>query len=129
MLPVFRKAIVIVLTCIVPSIVGAQRASACPDSSTYFDFQVSSQATWLRDSTLTTVPYAENGSLRDLVQFVVDTAGVPVLRTLHVLLSRNPEVIADVRRTLEQWRYTPARLGRCPVRQLVQTRVGPGNGR
>jgi hypothetical protein len=53
------------------------------------------------------------------MEFVVDTLGQPELSTLRARLSTDREFDEAVRASLPQLRYTPARLGDRPVRQLV----------
>jgi hypothetical protein len=96
----------------------------CPDSTTFFEFQVGVAARWIADTTLAVHPLAATRSPRNLVQFVVDTAGVPVTRTFHALKVTDPDLVTEARRSLAQWRFTPAVLGGCNVRQLIQTPIG-----
>ncbi len=96
----------------------------CPDSTTFFEFQVGVRARWIADTALAVHPLPATGSPRNLVQFVVDTAGAPVTRTFHALKVSDPDLVAEARRSLAQWRFTPAVLDGCNVRQLIQTPIG-----
>jgi outer membrane biosynthesis protein TonB len=111
----------------VPAVASAQtRTSACSDSTTYFEFQVAKPAAWISDSAQSVHPTAANRLPADgnLIQFVVDTAGNPVTRTLRVLKLSDSSVVNEARRSLANWRFEPAQLNGCAVRQLVQTPVG-----
>jgi hypothetical protein len=96
----------------------------CPDSTTFFEFQVGVAARWIADTTLTVHPLAATPSPPNLVQFVVDTAGVPVIRAFHALKVTDPDLVTEARRSLAQWRFTPAVLDGCNVRRLIQTPIG-----
>ena len=55
-----------------------------------------------------------------LVQFIVDTAGVPNTKSVK-LLQRPDALVADsVVAAAAQWRYVPAKAHGCVVPQLVQ---------
>lgn len=105
---------------------GSLRAQGCSlPAQPYFEFQVEVPARYLSDSVVSPVPRAEHGvptrELAALVQFVVDTAGVPDLRSYKILTATDPLLAAAGREVLARWRFAPARLGRCAVPQLVQT--------
>jgi len=91
----------------------------------YFEFQVEVPAQWLPDSTVTPRPDPSRGvetrDLLALVQFVVDSAGVPVPRTYKILRARDRDLAEAGRRVVATWRFRPARIGSCSVAQLVQT--------
>lgn len=91
----------------------------------YFEFQVEVPAQWLPDSSVTPRPdptrRATAEELPALVQFVVDSAGVPVPRTYKVLKARDRELAEAGRRVVATWRFRPARIAHCSVAQLVQT--------
>ena len=55
-----------------------------------------------------------------LAQFVVDTLGIPNVRSFKVLRSTDPQFTASVREALADFRFHPAEVGGRPVRQLVQ---------
>jgi hypothetical protein len=103
----------------------ALRAQGCePPAYPYFEFQVTERAQFVPDSTVSPHPSAR--SVPDaraepaLVQFVVDSLGVPEQRTYKFVAGRDPELAADGRRVVMQWRFRPARVGNCRVPQLVQ---------
>ena len=104
-------------------------APLCAPAQPYFEFQVETPARFLADSvtlaTGTAYPShaAPRGSDSVTVQFVVGVDGRPEAGTLKVLRANQPELMAETTLNFERWRYTPARLGRCAVRQLVQTNV------
>jgi hypothetical protein len=58
-----------------------------------------------------------------LVQFVVDTSGVPDMRIFRVLQSSSPLFSAAVREALPGLPFAPARLEGRRVRQIVQQPV------
>ncbi len=109
------------------------RVDSCPPTPAtgrapaWFEFQVDRPARWSgSDSTL---PYPDTSLAgRDLffedlalVQFIVDTAGVPVSQSLRVLRRPDSLTVATVRASLSRWRYEPAIALTCKVPQLVQT--------
>ena len=55
-----------------------------------------------------------------IAQFVVDREGRMEPNTLRFLRARHVEFVDAVIRVLPGYRFKPARVGRCPVRQLVQ---------
>lgn len=105
-----------------------QPARVCPDSTIFFEFQVGSAdgqpARWISDSSLAVHPMPKIQSPPNLVQFVVDTAGVPVARSFHVLKVTDSAIVAEARASITRWRFTPAIRDGCHVRQLVQTPIG-----
>lgn len=93
----------------------------------WFEFQVDRRARFT--NTDSTIPRPDE-SLTErgpqaaefaLVQFMVDTAGVPVTRSFRVL--RRPTGLSDesVTTAMQGWRYEPAMARGCKVPQLVQT--------
>lgn len=113
---------------VLAAFVVCARSLACQctlPSQPFFEFQVEIPARFLSDSTVSPQPKGEPGvratQLPALVQFVVDTAGVPDPRSYRVLSARDPQLAADGLDALPRWRFSPARLGQCPVPQLVQT--------
>ena len=108
-----------------PSIVNAQTGTAtCADSALFFEFQVDAPATWIADTALAAHPTPPVRNPANLVAFTIDTAGVPILASLRVLKVSDAAVIAAVRASVAAWRFRPARVRGCPVRQRVQTPVG-----
>jgi hypothetical protein len=100
----------------------------CPDSTTFFEFQVvaagGKPTRWIEDTALAVYPVPATRNPANLVQFVVDTAGVPVARSFHPLKVTDTAVVAAARQSLAQWRFTPAVRDGCKVRQLIQTPIG-----
>jgi hypothetical protein len=108
------------------------QAPVCPPSPpsgapAFFDFQVETPARYIADDNKLPHPDATlnqrppfSGDFA-LVQFIVDTTGVPDVKSLKIL--RHPEgLVADsVRAAAVQWRFRPATLGGCRVPQLVQS--------
>jgi hypothetical protein len=106
-----------------PTLGHAQECRVSP--LPYFEFQVEVPAQWLPDSSVTPRPAPARGveaqELPALVQFVVDSAGVPHPRTYKILKARDPELAEAGRTVVGTWRFRPARIGSCAVAQLVQT--------
>ena len=107
---------------------GAQAATrACQDRVVYFEFQVSDAgqpAQWIVDTTFTVHPTPAILDPPNLIQFVIDTLGVPVAPTFKALRITDSALVAEARRTFSRWRYTPAIHSSCVVRQVIQTPVG-----
>lgn len=106
------------------------RAQSCtPVTRPYFLFQVDRRAVYIPDSTQSPHPAAPRLSRVDteaaLVQFVVDSLGVPQPASFKVLAARDPAMAEAARALLPRWRFRPARLGACRVPQLVQTPLDP----
>jgi hypothetical protein len=107
-------------------------AFSCPDSTTFFEFQVvgapghpaGHPARWIVDTALAVHPTLSVGNPPNLVQFVVDTSGVPVARTFHAVKVTDAALVEEARQSLLQWRFTPAIRDGCAVRQLIQTPIG-----
>lgn len=57
---------------------------------------------------------------RVVLEFVVDTLGEVELPTLGLVSSTNPVLTEAVRQVIAQARFTPAMLGKAPVRQVVR---------
>ncbi len=57
------------------------------------------------------------------MQFVIDTAGAPLLASFRLLKVPSQQVADSVTAVFPKWRFTPARQGNCRVAQLVQTAV------
>jgi hypothetical protein len=108
---------------------GAARASAAGATSNgctapdypLFEFQVARPARYIPDPDISPSPSGKSGPPA-LVQFVVDTAGVPDVKTLRVLKA-DDDLAKAIKALLPRWRYEPARQGACKVPQLVQTPV------
>ena len=87
----------------------------------YFEFQVEKPAFYLRDPSLSPHPV---DSASTLVQFVVDTTGRVEIPTFRVLRTPEMALIDEVKQVLARWKYLPAEINGCKVKQLVQTGVG-----
>lgn len=100
----------------------------CPDSTTFFEFQVvaadGDPAHWIVDTSLAVHPTSRSQNPLNLVQFVVDTAGTPVARTFHAIKITDTAIVNEARRSINEWRFTPAVRDGCKVRQLIQTPIG-----
>lgn len=98
-----------------------------PGAAVWFDFQVEQPATFIGSASTrpfpdpTLAPLRADTSHFALVQFIVDTTGVPRPTSLKYL--RRPPGLdtSAVRRAFATWRYTPARTQGCVVPQLVMT--------
>lgn len=87
---------------------------------TYFEFQVEKPARRIPVPGLPVRPPSEAGQARVAAQFVVDTAGVPDLKTFHVLRATSGPSALAVQEALKTIRYSPAEIGGVRVHQLVQ---------
>lgn len=101
----------------------------CVVDRPYFEFQVETPARFIDDSASRAAGWRPGPTMRGdtiSVQFVVDTVGRPEPGSYRVVRAQQ-EVLGDsVRQALPTWRYMPARLRGCRVRQLVQTSVTRG---
>lgn len=104
-----------------------QQRPCVPPPHPLFEFQVERPPAFLTEVGLGVRPVRdpvrayETGGDTVLVQFVVDTLGVPLPATFKVLKATRPEQAAQARAALPRWRFAPATLGGCKVPQLVQT--------
>jgi hypothetical protein len=116
----------LVMAALIP-VAGARAQSAsheCP-TTTFFSFQVDAQARFTGDSTLSVHPTPTTRNPANLVQFVVDSTGEVVLDTFKALKTSDHALVQRASESLNQWHYTPATLGGCHVRQVIQTPIGP----
>jgi TonB family protein len=102
---------------------GAPGRQLVVDNGTYFEFQVDKQAVAYPDNPAPRYPQmlrtaGVEGAV--LAQFVVDTAGHPMLDTFKVLKSTHDLFTQAVRDALPTLRFSPAEIGGRKVRQLVQ---------
>lgn len=105
-------------------------AQGCrPPAHPYFDFQVDRPAELVASSARSPRPVTpEPGRATEerlIIQFVVDTLGVPDTASIRVLRSADADLERAARRALANWRYRPAVIGNCKVPQLEQTAVRP----
>jgi len=117
------KALLIGAILCAPALARAQ-SHACADSTVHFEFQTSAPARWLPDSTAGVHPTSAVRSPSNVVQFIVDTLGTPQPSTFKVLKVSDSTVIREAQRSVARWRFSPAMLNGCRVRQLVQTTIG-----
>jgi hypothetical protein len=121
-----RHTVIIGLALCAPVAVKGQQCA--PLAHPAFEFQVDVPASAIPDSTHPH-PAADRFAARKddpdaiIVQFVVDTAGVPLSASLRVLKAPSPQIADSVKIAFPGWRFTPARQGNCRVAQLVQTTV------
>ncbi|MBK8060517.1 MAG: hypothetical protein IPK33_22295 [Gemmatimonadetes bacterium] len=105
----------------------AQECVAAPKP--YFEFEVAQRATFIADSTVSPRPSRRRAAAaaaeRALVQFVVDTSGVPDARSFKILVANDRDLAEAGRAALARWRFRPARVDGCAVPQLVQTPLEP----
>ncbi len=116
----------ILLLFYVPTL-GAQQCT--PPAHPYFDFQVDQPATFVPDSTVSPRPDARRiprkTDTRPIVQFTVDSLGVPDTASYRVLRLSDDDLAGRGRLVLSRWRFTSARVRGCRVPQLVQTALVP----
>ncbi len=96
-----------------------------------FEFQVERAASYIEDKSITPRPARDQmAAVRAhtdtlLVQFIVDTLGVPSTPSLKFLRGQNTVDRGLVAAVLARWRFTPALFDGCRVPQLVQKSVEP----
>ena len=120
-----RIAIIGLALCAPVAVKGQQCA---PLAHPAFEFQVDVPASAIPDSTHPHPATDRFAAKKDdldaiIVQFVVDTAGVPVPASFKVLKAPSSQIADSVKSAFPGWRFTPARQGNCRVTQLVQTTV------
>lgn len=101
-------------------------STACVVDRPYFEFQVEAPATFIDDSASRAAGWVPGRAMRGdtvSVQFVVDTVGRPEPGSFRVVRVQREALVDSARQALSTWRYAPARLRGCRVRQLVQTPV------
>lgn len=114
-----------VLLCAAVPVRGQQ---CIPPANPAFEFQVDMPASAIPDSTHPHPAANRFAARKDdpeaiIVQFVVDTSGVPIARSFQILKSPSPALSDSLRAVFSLWRFTPSRQGACKVPQLVQTAV------
>lgn len=105
-----------------------QAQQCAPLAHPAFEFQVDVPAQAIPDSTHPHPAADRFVARRDdadaiIVQFVVDTAGVPLPASFRVLKTPSAQMTDSVKAAFPGWRFTRARQGNCFVAQLVQTAV------
>jgi hypothetical protein len=94
-----------------------------------FEFEVDQPAAYIGDSTMVPRPAAQayvDARMHPevlVVQFVVDTLGVPDTLSFRTLRTPSRAALDSVRQTMPSWRFSPAIQQGCKVPQLVQTAV------
>jgi hypothetical protein len=119
------SALIISFATVVPRL-SAQQCAA--PAHPYFDFQVETRAVFVPDSAVHPQPTRASGpasSERALVQFVVDSLGVPDTLTYKVLAAQDRGLAEAGRKAMARWRFRPATIRGCRVPQLVQTPLAP----
>jgi hypothetical protein len=99
----------------------AVKAPVCGTQPQFFDFQVDQPAV-LMSRDISPTPDA-NAPVFNLVQFVVDTAGVPDPTTFRILRMADSALVRQAYESAPKWRYVPAIYARRKVCQVVQTPV------
>ena len=64
-----------------------------------------------------------NAPALNLVQFVVDTSGIPDPVTFRILRMADSALVRDAYKNAANWRYAPALYANRKVCQVVQTPV------
>jgi len=112
---------------------AAARSQACPPtpaiarSPAWFEYQVEQPAHFLPAGAALPVPDVSLNQRAPytadfaLVQFIVDTSGVPIAKSLKILIRPEGLVADSVAAALIHWRYQPAKAQGCRVPQLVQS--------
>jgi hypothetical protein len=123
---VVRGIVIIGLALCAPLVLRGQQCA--PLAHPAFEFQVDVPAKAIPDSTHPHPAADRFAAKKDdvdaiIVQFVVDTAGVPIQASFRVLKTPSSQITDSVRAAFPSWRFTPARQGNCLVPQLVQTTV------
>jgi hypothetical protein len=123
----------IVAASFVLMVASAVRVSAqqCPTpAEVSFEFQVDQPAFYRGDSTVIPRPKRHGMAVKSsggadelLVQFVVDTLGIPDMRSFRTLRSPSHVAADSVRAAVPSWRFTPAVRDGCKVPQFVQANV------
>lgn len=91
--------------------VSTAQGPCAPNSIPLFDFQLGAPAAFLSgDTTRVTIePSRRSSGSQDIVQFVVDTNGLPQRRSLKIIQSRDTALVEAFRAAIAAWRFTPAR--------------------
>jgi protein TonB len=97
-------------------------ADRTANPATYFEYQVEKPARRIPVSGVPVRPASETGQARVFAQFVVDTAGVPLLKTYHTLEATSDASALALQEAMKTIRYSPAEIGGRRVRQLVLER-------
>jgi hypothetical protein len=121
--------VVLIVALLQSSFTEAQVCPPAPPSAgapAWFEFQVETHAQFIPgggelpfpDATLNQrTPYPSDYAL---VQFIVDTSGVPIAKSLKILMRPEGLVADSVGAAVPRWRFQPAMARGCHVPQLVQ---------
>jgi hypothetical protein len=107
----------------------AQNCPVFPPSggTAWFEYEVSTRAKFMAQDAV--IPYPD-ASLNQgkpftsdfaLAQFVVDTLGVPIPKSVRLLMQPEKLSADSVLAASAKWRFKPATVHGCVVQQLVQT--------
>jgi len=110
---------------------GAARAAAqnpvqasftsCPTAASQVatERQVQFPAQWIGDTTSSPKPGRADATSPNVVQFVVDTLGLPDTTTWRAIKHADSALVARAKARVAAWRYTPAMASGCRVKQLL----------
>lgn len=101
-------------------------AGCTPHTDPYFEFQVSRPAIYLENEIKFPQPIPATSGARGtgvVVQVVVDTLGMPDVRSFKFLRRPNDIAARATAYAALGWRFLPATFQGCRVPQLVQTEV------
>ncbi|HEV8496315.1 MAG TPA: M56 family metallopeptidase [Gemmatimonadaceae bacterium] len=99
------------------------RPQRVTDNQNFFEFQVEKTAKLVDGNPSPRYPDLLRSAKISggvVAQFVVDTTGVPDMRTFKVLKSSHELFMASVRETVPSLRFSPAEVGGRKVKQLVE---------
>jgi hypothetical protein len=125
---------VLVLTFVIGSAASAG-AQTCPPAppktggTVWFESQVDSAARFIQEGALIPHPVESstarksNSSDFALVQFVVDTTGVPNVKSFRILAQPEGMIADSVTAAVARWRFHAAMASGCRVPQLIQTPI------
>jgi len=117
------RVLVVIGIALHPWALKAQSTVTCGDSTVHFEYQMTTAARWQPDTAATVRPSPGGRSPANLVQFIVDSNGVPEPRTFRALRITDTSLVAEARRAFTEWRYSAPQLNGCRVRQVVQTAI------
>ncbi len=93
----------------------------CVTASTWTasERQVTFPARFIGDTTVSPQPQPRQVTSRDVVEFIVDTLGVPSPETFRVVMQSDSLLVERAHAQVRRWRFTPAVASGCKVRQRV----------
>ncbi len=106
------------------AIAGLANAQACP-TNPQFAYAVARQVRLIGFDTSTAAPRLTEGPLSaNVVQFIVDSTGRPILRSVKGLRIADSTLFTSFRQTLQNLRFQPAQMSDgCKVSQLLVTNI------